>query len=101
MNDGSCIAIVKGCTVRAQYHDVDSSTPKYDSSFVGVPYRSSGAANDATPLAKGEVLLSTVRSSDISFTYPLLQTVLNYDAASNYLEGCVVAIEGCMDSTAV
>jgi len=109
MDDGSCINIIKGCTVQAQYAGVDSTTPKYDSSFVGVPFRGSGKATgtdgaaDATPLAKGEVLLSTVRAAAIPFTfqYGSLPTMLNYDPAANYLEGCVHAIEGCMDSTSI
>jgi len=97
MDDGSCISIIKGCTVQAQYAGVDSTTPKYDSSFVGVPFRGTRGAD------KGEVLLSTVRDAAIPFTseYGSLPTMLNYEPAANYLEGCVHAIEGCTDPSAI
>jgi hypothetical protein len=83
-NDGSCIPIIKGCTVKDQRysHVANSDTPKYDSSFVGVPLR-----------GVGEVLL-------VDHTASSLNAMINYDATANYLEGCVPAVEGCMDSLA-
>jgi hypothetical protein len=80
-NDGSCIEEVKGCTVQStttSYTGVDSNTPSYQQRYVGVNARSIG-----------HVILPSYRA------------VLQYDSGANVNYGCVVAIEGCMDPTAI
>jgi len=81
-DDASCIIAAKGCTLRSQYFGVATDTPSYDSSFVGVPLRSVGQV----PYPSGATQLSTA---------------LNYDAGANVLEGCILTVEGCMESTAL
>jgi len=81
-DDGSCIVAVKGCTIKPQYTGVALDTPEYDSSFVGVPLRLSDNTV-ATPTA----------------TFP--NNANNYNALANVLEGCILTVEGCMDSTAL
>jgi len=89
VDDGSCVATVKGCTMAAQYTGVALDTPEYDSSFVGKPTRFAGE----TTRTGGEV------------AYPigstLMTSVNNYESSANVLEGCVLTVEGCMDSTAL
>lgn len=81
VNDGSCIATVVGCTVHeTTYHDVETNTPNHTSGFHGNPVRWIGKVYEAD--------------------YTSL-TVTNYDANANVNHGCIVAIEGCMDSSAV
>jgi len=83
IDDGSCIATVLGCTVNdGSYAGVDSTTPGYQSRWVGQPLRSVGKVVETTPFAKYD-------------------NVINYDSNANVLHGCIVLIEGCMDSTAV
>ena len=78
-DDGGCIEPVYGCTVRDEgYAGVDPATPFYQSRAVGVPLRGAGEV-----------------------AWPAYRSVLNYEPAANSLRGCVVAIEGCMDPTAV
>jgi hypothetical protein len=78
-DDGSCVAAVLGCTINdVAYEGVDSNTPGYQSFTFGVAYRWEGVV-----------------------PYAQKPNVLNYDSKANTLSGCVVAIEGCMDSTAV
>jgi hypothetical protein len=77
-DDGSCIQRVTGCTVNANsYHEVEPGTPAYESGFLGVPLRHVGV-----------------------IAQPQYPTVTNYMPNANVLSGCVVAVEGCMDSTA-
>jgi hypothetical protein len=77
-NDGSCIVIKKGCTVKYDgYAGVESATPKYEKLYVGLPLRIGGV-----------------------YDYPEYPSVVNYDSTANVLDGCVAAVEGCMDSTA-
>jgi len=57
---------------------VTASTPEYDSSFVGVPLRNVGEVPT-----------------------PALSSANNYEPSANVLEGCVLSVEGCMDSTAL
>ena len=78
-DDGSCIATTAGCTISSvtQYTGVAANTPEYASSKVGVPLR-----------AVGDVLFSTGAST-------------NYNPSANVLADCIIAVEGCMDSTAV
>jgi hypothetical protein len=83
-SDGSCIAKVLGCTVGpGQYSGVDPRTPGFESTFHDDPGRTDGGG--------GRVVLAGNRR------YPAMTT---YNAAANVMSGCVVAIEGCMDSTA-
>lgn len=81
IDDGSCITSVLGCTVKSSsssYVNVASETPGYEQRFVGMPLRH-----------VGEVILTSYGE------------VLNYDQSANVNSGCIVAIEGCMDATAV
>ena len=83
-SDSSCIAKVLGCTVGpGQYSGVDPRTPGFESTFHDDPGRTDGGG--------GRVVLAGNRR------YPAMTT---YNAAANVMSGCVVAIEGCMDSTA-
>jgi hypothetical protein len=83
-SDGSCIAKVLGCTVGpGQYSGVDPRTPGFESTFHDDPGRTDGGG--------GRVVLAGNRR------YPAMTT---YNEAANVMSGCVVAIEGCMDSTA-
>uniref|UniRef100_A0A7S3BQV2 Uncharacterized protein n=1 Tax=Haptolina ericina TaxID=156174 RepID=A0A7S3BQV2_9EUKA len=76
-DDGSCIAIVKGCTIgQGAYKGVAADTPGWESYYVGQPYRWTG---------------------EVPFV-PAVAT-LNYNSQANYLEGCILAVEGCMDPT--
>ena len=71
LDDGSCIETVFGCTIAtAQYAGVDSDTPGYNSGTV------------------------------MGVAWPQQQSVLNYDASANVPRDCVLAIEGCMDTSA-
>lgn len=79
-DDGSCIPRVVGCTLPAHagglYAGVDPTTPGFASALVGHP------THGLVP-------------------WPEQRAVLTHDAAANVLGGCVLAIEGCMDSTAL
>jgi len=80
LDDGTCIEAKPGCTIPNEgYHGVDPDTPGYKSRSYGTLAR---AANPTVT------------------ALPEYQSVLNYDSSANVLSGCVVAIEGCMDSTA-
>lgn len=81
-DDGTCITANKGCTLSGQYTGVASNTPSYQSDFIGLPLRSVGK-------------YSWIPTST------QVDAVLNYDAGANVLQGCVLAVEGCMDSTAL
>ena len=84
-SDGSCIAKVLGCTVGpGQYSGVDPRTPGFESTFHDDPGRTDGGG--------GRVVLAGNRRR-----YPAMTT---YNATANVKSGCIVAIEGCMDSTA-
>lgn len=85
-DDGTCITAVKGCTMKSQYQGIASDTPQYHSSYVGVPIRHIGAERVADAY---------------STTGALLTTANNYLATANVLEGCILTVEGCMDSTAL
>ena len=79
MDDGSCEPTKLGCTIHAEtYWGVDIDTPAFNSSFVGQPWRSVGK------VAWGQY-----------------KNVNNYDPLANSMAGCVLAVEGCMDSTAL
>ena len=77
-DDGSCIEPVLGCTLTngSLYEGVALGTPRVRSVFVGSPRR-------------GRV------------SWPDARAVLNHDPRANVLQGCVLAIEGCMDSRAL
>ena len=78
-DDGSCVARVAGCTLRPEgYAGVDGDTPGYKSLSVGVPRLGVGVV-----------------------AWPSYGSVLNYNQTATTLEGCVPAIEGCMDSSAL
>jgi hypothetical protein len=82
VDDGmSCLDAVYGCTVaETPYEGVNDDTPSWRSGehgemvrWIGMKYENSGYTGKA---------------------------VTNYDSAANVNDGCVVAIEGCMDPTA-
>lgn len=78
-DDGSCVEPINGCTLKADGYDgVDPNTPGYQSLYVGDPTPGVGAV-----------------------TFTGYKAVLNYDVSANVLSGCIIAIEGCMDPTAV
>eukprot|EP00966_Prymnesium_polylepis_P184689 4280547-Prymnesium_polylepis.1 len=80
-DDGSCIAVVSGCTVKSSttsYTGVDTDTPDYQTRYFGRANRAIGLVTQTAYAA-----------------------VLNYNSNANVNHGCVVAIEGCMDSLAV
>lgn len=94
LDDGSCIATVYGCTINSNtYHGVDSTTPGYESDFVGQPYRSVGkvAFDSITVLNYNPLANAIPDQSDRSLPA----------GTSGNLMGCIIAVEGCMDSTAV
>jgi hypothetical protein len=88
IDDNSCIQTKLGCTVNdASYHGVEPGTPSYKGRWIGIPLRHVGRTQENSPVEAAE-----------SWQY---SNVLNYDATANVLHGCVVTLEGCMDSTAV
>jgi len=81
--DNSCILPTVGCTVKDteadnSYVGVDTNTPGYQSRWYGYPARAVGRVER-----------------------PNYAAVTNYNSLANVLGGCIVAIEGCMDSSAV
>jgi len=85
-DDSSCIIATLGCTMQGQYtgnpYSVASNTPQYRSQDVGVPLRGVGDV-------------------DWPGTATMMPAVMNYRVTANVLHGCILRIEGCMDSTAV
>ena len=82
VNDGSCIEPVAGCTVPSlPYTGMESATPGFTGLYVGKPL--------GFPAVTGRV------------NYPAYATTTNYLATANVLSSCTMAIEGCMDPTAV
>jgi len=78
-DDGSCVEPTVGCTLKnAGYDGVAATTPGYKSRYVGKPLPNVGLV-----------------------TWTEYGSVTNYNSAANVLLGCVVAVEGCMDSSAV
>ena len=78
--DAPCIEGIRGCTIKAAtYYGVQSDTPAYKSGFHGDSARFFG------------------RVEETEYNGP---AVVNADLNANVLEGCVVAIEGCLDSAA-
>ena len=78
-DDTLCILPVHGCTIAAEtYAGVVNATPGYKSGFYG-------------SVAEGKV-------SEIVYEGP---AVLNYSPHATVNTGCIIAIEGCMESTAV
>ena len=80
IDDGSCIEAIYGCTLSMlTYAGVPSDTPGFKSGFYGLALPNVG---------------------EISETAYGGTAVLNYSHIANVLDGCVISIEGCMDSTA-
>ena len=83
VDDGTCVEPVLGCTLRemGDYVNsvtnltVDPETPMYKGRYIGLPTPNLGR-----------------------YVYADYRTVLNPNASANVLDGCVVAIEGCMVS---
>lgn len=83
--DYPCIEAVEGCTVNDQsYHGVPSDIPGYQEGYV---------PNWAVSGTRTGII-----EENAGYTP---QIVLNYDSTANVNVGCVVAVEGCMDPTAV
>ena len=79
--DDSCIEPVFGCTINSvSYAGVDARTPGFRSGYYGSALRGVGTVPE------------TEYSSPV---------VLNYDPLATVLTNCTIAVEGCMDSTAV
>lgn len=77
-NDGSCIARIEGCTLGPSiYSKVKPTTPAFQSIY----------ADNAARFMPREIM-------------PLHKAATNYRADANVNEGCIVAIEGCLDSSA-
>jgi len=75
-----CIEPVFGCTVNSvSYYGVDDDTPGYKSGWTGDSWRAFGKTLESVYLGPA---------------------VVSYDSSATVNSGCVVAIEGCMDSTA-
>jgi len=88
---GSCIAAVRGCTVaNATYEGVAPDTPAYKSGFYGFQ-----SAYRQIPAFSGGI---RYESGPLGYNGP---AVTNYNSMANWNEGCIVAVEGCMDPTAV
>jgi len=87
-NDDSCIEPVYGCTLGSAlvggseishaYSGIESGTPKYESLYFGSALRSVGIVN-----------------------LPDYKAATNFNPSATVNQGCEVAVEGCMDSTAV
>jgi len=87
-----CIERVVGCTIqKTSYYGVDSNTPAYQSGFYGA----AGAGK-----AGGEAYLKVSEAAGTALGLTG-SSVVSYDSAANVLGGCIVAVEGCMDPTAV
>lgn len=79
--DHPCIEIKRGCTVNsASYAGVDPGTPGFRSGYYGSSLRDVGVVSQS--MYSGPV-------------------TLNYDDLANVNDGCVIAIEGCMDPAAI
>jgi len=79
IDDGSCIEKLEGCTIApTPYSGVPDTTPGYRSGFYGSALANVGKVSETT--------------------YGGL-AVANYMPGANWLSGCIVAVEGCMDPT--
>jgi len=78
-DDGSCIEKVEGCVLpTASYAGVSSDVPGYKSLYVGQPIR-----------------------GDATVRFQNYKTALNSTAEANWMTSCKIAVEGCMDPTAI
>jgi hypothetical protein len=85
ISDGTCVQSRPGCTIHSEsYFGVASDTPGYRSGFYG------SAATGSGGVAYGKVNETVYGQT----------SVVNYDSSANVNQGCIVAIEGCMDSSA-
>jgi hypothetical protein len=91
-DDGSCIVKVFGCTLGR-----GDGTPYAPTGQQG-SYTGGNLAT--TPGYQGIVVGNQWKGYAGGIAMPGLQVVTNFDALANALQGCIVAIEGCMDSSA-
>jgi hypothetical protein len=117
--DEPCIVPVYGCTVNSSpYAGVDSDTPAYRSSFFGYNWRvftwypggtGKVETNDNTGKYSGfdtaAAYPGTITGKERPLAVkgpPLYSGPKAYNSAANTMstEGCVVAVEGCMDASA-
>jgi hypothetical protein len=97
IDDGSCIEAIYGCTINSDsYHAVNSETPGYESDFTGQPWRAVGKV--ATPDA---ITVLNYNSNANAIPDQGDRSLTLAPGTSGNLMGCILAIEGCMDSTAV
>lgn len=76
-----CIFGKKGCTIASvSYAGVPKDTPTYRSDYYGSALRGVGVV------------------PQLEYNGP---ATLNYDDTANVMDGCMLAIEGCLDSTAM
>ena len=78
VDDGSCVEPVYGCTLPGAsiYTGVASDTPGFEGLLVG-------SARDGL------------------LAWPAARAALNFEPRANVLRGCILAVEGCMDSRAL
>jgi hypothetical protein len=96
-DDGSCIAAVRGCTL-----------PSIDP--FSAAWNMTRGANASAPTAVVDKIGRTVpplmRPRSVGtplrgmVPFPQYGAAVVHDPAANVLDGCVIAVEGCMDSTA-
>jgi len=100
-DDGSCLDAVKGCTMNTWYAGVNAGTPGYDTAYVGTPLRSVGIYSGATTatMRQGQLFPSNVDNT--AGGAGLTPSGSNYNANANVNEGCILYVEGCMDSLAL
>jgi len=83
IDDGNCTNAVYGCTVALEtYADVHPGTPGYKSGSHGSAQPGVGVVNEL----------------DYALTS---KQVLNYSPSATVNHGCILALQGCMDSTAL
>jgi len=124
-DDGSCIVRKAGCTIHSDGYVTSTSADgfKYAPNLAGYPYTNDVVENKARvatlptmlPYDEGKPLGAFPNHLDAKFDslyvgvplrvggvidYPAYPSVTNYDPNANVLQGCVVAVEGCMDSGA-
>jgi len=102
IDDGSCLAKVRGCTVHDEpYEGVEAATPAYRSGFYGSKYRSvaSQGAFSINPTGRQDEGPFLPDPDDF-----IGKAVKSFLPSANVLHDpnghsmCVVAVEGCMDS---
>jgi len=93
-----CIEPIVGCTVMSTpYVNVDYATPGFRSGFYGSAQTGSGGWKYRKQ-AEGDV--TTTAGANLLPTHFTGSAVVSTTPGANVNSGCVVSVEGCMDSTA-